>query len=125
MGDGEDDGEQEMQQSSSSKSGMSYAMQQFIGDDSVIPSKFGAIPEDGECGFSDDEYEIEETKTKFTEYSMSSSVMRRSEHLTNIDDTFEEFFDEFDDVKMGELEHRADDIAPVQTETSEQAEERI
>lgn len=31
----------------------------------------------------------EETKSRFTEYSMSSSVMRRNEQLTLLDDKFE------------------------------------
>jgi len=31
----------------------------------------------------------EETKTRFTEYSMTSSVMRRNEQLTLLDDRFE------------------------------------
>jgi protein LTV1 len=32
----------------------------------------------------------EETKSHFTNYSMSSSVMRRNEHLTLLDDRFEQ-----------------------------------
>lgn len=31
----------------------------------------------------------EETKSRFTEYSMTSSVMRRNEQLTLLDDRFE------------------------------------
>lgn len=44
--------------------------------------------EEGGCGreflFMD-----EETKSRFTEYSMTSSVMRRNEQLTLLDDRFE------------------------------------
>ncbi|CAB0007609.1 unnamed protein product [Nesidiocoris tenuis] len=38
---------------------------------------------------SDDEFEREETKSRFTEYSMSSSVIRRNEQLTMLDNRFE------------------------------------
>lgn len=35
-------------------------------------------------------FKEEETKSRFTEYSMSSSVMRRNEQLTLLDDKFEQ-----------------------------------
>lgn len=41
---------------------------------------------------SDDEFEREETKSRFTEYSMSSSVIRRNEQLTMLDNRFEKVF---------------------------------
>lgn len=50
---------------------------------------------DSEGGLSGDEgprefmFMDEETKSRFTEYSMSSSVMRRNEQLTLLDDRFE------------------------------------
>lgn len=54
---------------------------------------------DSEGGFSGDEhvegegreflFMNEETKSRFTEYSLSSSVMRRNEQLTLLDDRFE------------------------------------
>ena len=51
---------------------------------------------DSEGGFSGEEdggrefmFMDEETKTRFTEYSMSSSVMRRNEQLSLLDDRFE------------------------------------
>lgn len=56
---------------------------------------------DSEGGFSDDEdvedggrnreflFMDEETKSRFTEYSLTSSVMRRNEQLTLLDDRFE------------------------------------
>lgn len=34
-------------------------------------------------------FKDEETKSRFTEYSMSSSVMRRNEQLSHVDDKFE------------------------------------
>lgn len=52
---------------------------------------------DSEGGFSGDEdgcgreflFMDEETKSRFTEYSLSSSVMRRNEQLSLLDDRFE------------------------------------
>lgn len=51
---------------------------------------------DSEGGFSDDGghareffFTDEETRSRFTEYSMTSSVMRRNEQLTLLDDRFE------------------------------------
>lgn len=35
-------------------------------------------------------YKEEETKSRFTDYSISSSVMRRNEQLTLLDDKFEQ-----------------------------------
>uniref|UniRef100_A0A8D8LRU0 Protein LTV1 homolog n=1 Tax=Cacopsylla melanoneura TaxID=428564 RepID=A0A8D8LRU0_9HEMI len=46
----------------------------------------------------------EETKSRFTEYSMSSSVMRRNENLTYLDDTFETMFSKYNDTEIGALE---------------------
>uniref|UniRef100_A0A182ITA9 Protein LTV1 homolog n=1 Tax=Anopheles atroparvus TaxID=41427 RepID=A0A182ITA9_ANOAO len=52
----------------------------------------------------DDDYGREETKSRFTEYSMSSSVIRRNEQLTLLDDRFEKFFEQYDDPEVGALE---------------------
>ena len=47
-----------------------------------------------------------ERKTRFTSYSMTSSIMRRSEKLVNLDDQFEELFlGKYDDDKVGDLQH--------------------
>lgn len=45
--------------------------------------------EDGEGHPREFMFMDEETKTRFTEYSMTSSVMRRNEQLTLLDDRFE------------------------------------
>lgn len=37
-------------------------------------------------------FKDEETKSRFTDYSMSSSVIRRNEQLTLLDDRFEKVF---------------------------------
>lgn len=44
------------------------------------------------CSLQGSQYTFkdEETKSRFTEYSMSSSVMRRNEQLTLLDDKFEQ-----------------------------------
>jgi len=46
----------------------------------------------------------EETKSRFTEYSMSSSVIRRNKQLSILDEKFEEFFDNYDEMNVGGLE---------------------
>merc|ERR1712029_654758 len=58
----------------------------------------------------------EETKSRFTEYSMSSSVVRRNAQLTILDDKFEEFYAGYDDINVGGLE--ADDIEGSRNVTS-------
>ncbi|XP_011707008.1 PREDICTED: protein LTV1 homolog, partial [Wasmannia auropunctata] len=63
------------------------------------------VSSDGHMDLSDEEadevcslngpqytFKDEETKSKFTEYSMSSSVMRRNEQLTLLDDKFEKVY---------------------------------
>lgn len=47
----------------------------------------------------------EETKSRFTEYSMTSSVMRRNEQLTLHDKRFEKFYEQYDDVEIGALDN--------------------
>ncbi|XP_026561397.1 protein LTV1 homolog [Pseudonaja textilis] len=47
----------------------------------------------------------EETKSRFTEYSMTSSVMKRNEQLTLLDERFEKFFEQFDDDEIGPLDN--------------------
>ncbi|KAH8280523.1 hypothetical protein KR018_009068, partial [Drosophila ironensis] len=48
-------------------------------------------------------FDDEETKSRFTEYSMSSSVIRRNEQLTLLDDRFEKFYASYDDPELGDL----------------------
>lgn len=49
-------------------------------------------------------FDDEETKSRFTEYSMSSSVIRRNEQLTLLDDRFEKFYENYDDPEVGALD---------------------
>lgn len=46
----------------------------------------------------------EETKSRFTEYSMSSSVMRRNKQLTLLDDKFEKMYEAYDENEIGALD---------------------
>ena len=52
--------------------------------------------DDGSCTDENDEdgemFADEETKSRFTEYSMSSSVLPRNDGLRNVDDRFEKVF---------------------------------
>uniref|UniRef100_A0A1B0CG67 Protein LTV1 homolog n=1 Tax=Lutzomyia longipalpis TaxID=7200 RepID=A0A1B0CG67_LUTLO len=45
-----------------------------------------------------------ETRSRFTQYSISSSVMRRNEQLTLLDDRFEKFIQNYDESEIGALE---------------------
>ncbi|XP_012271143.1 protein LTV1 homolog [Orussus abietinus] len=49
-------------------------------------------------------FQDEETKSRFTEYSMSSSVMRRNEQLTLLDDKFEKMYAAYDETEIGALD---------------------
>merc|ERR1719454_1494319 len=86
----------------------------YYGDDdgsygggSDMDSDFGAGRSEDE---EDDEvpslqsWSGEETATKFTNYSMSSSCIRRNAQLTLVDDKFEKFFDQYSDGEEGALE---------------------
>jgi uncharacterized protein YdcH (DUF465 family) len=44
------------------------------------------------------------SKTKYTNYSMTSSVIRRNQGLQNVDEHFDKIFDEYDDEQIGPLE---------------------
>lgn len=50
------------------------------------------------------DFDGEETKSRFTEYSMSSSVIRRNEQLSLLDDRFEKFFEHYDEPEIGALD---------------------
>uniref|UniRef100_H2Y666 Protein LTV1 homolog n=1 Tax=Ciona savignyi TaxID=51511 RepID=H2Y666_CIOSA len=52
---------------------------------------------------SGDEFSDEETKSRFTAYSMTSSVIRRNDQLSMLDDRFEKFFESYDDKNIGDL----------------------
>jgi len=49
-------------------------------------------------------FDDEETKTKFTNYSMSSSIIRRNKELSLLDDKFEKFMDQYGELDEGALD---------------------
>lgn len=49
-------------------------------------------------------YKDEESKSRFTEYSMSSSVIRRNDQLQLLDERFEKFFENYDEPEIGALD---------------------
>lgn len=57
-------------------------------------------------GTEDDErsFEKEETKSRFTNYSMTSSVIRRNDQLTLLDDRFEKMYEGYDENEIGALD---------------------
>ncbi|XP_026728506.1 protein LTV1 homolog [Trichoplusia ni] len=61
------------------------------------PSRGGRMAS-WEAGDKDD------TKSRFSQYSMSSSVMRRNQGLTLLDNRFERMFAEYDDTEVGALD---------------------
>ena len=69
-------------------------------DDRDFDSDFG-----GGAGYEEDPFAGEEVRSKFTEYSMSSSVVPRSENLRTLDDKFEKFFDEYLEENIGGLDY--------------------
>ncbi|XP_033337022.2 LTV1 ribosome biogenesis factor [Megalopta genalis] len=62
--------------------------------------------QDEVCSLNGPQYSFreEETKSRFTEYSMSSSVMRRNEQLTLLDDKFENMYAAYDENEIGALD---------------------
>lgn len=63
--------------------------------DGLGPLRNGRFPQ-----FDDDD----DTKSRFTEYSMSSSVIRRNQQLELLDDRFEKFFENYDEPEIGALD---------------------
>jgi len=59
------------------------------GDDSEEGSEGGDVDSD-ELGSLPEAFQDMETKSRFTDYSMSSSVIRRNEQLTLLDERFEQ-----------------------------------
>ncbi|CAG0889161.1 unnamed protein product [Darwinula stevensoni] len=46
----------------------------------------------------------EETRSRFTNYSLTSSVMRRNEQLTLLDERFETLYEQYDETEIGPLD---------------------
>ncbi|CAK9794762.1 Protein LTV1 homolog [Anthophora quadrimaculata] len=62
--------------------------------------------QDEVCSLNGPQYTFreEETKSRFTEYSMSSSVIKRNEQLTLLDDKFEKMYAAYDENEIGALD---------------------
>ncbi|KAJ8364851.1 hypothetical protein SKAU_G00136820 [Synaphobranchus kaupii] len=65
----------------------------------------GPLSENADYAMREFLFADEETKSRFTEYSLTSSVMKRNEQLTLLDDRFEKFFEQFDDDEIGALDN--------------------
>jgi len=86
----------------------SFVMDRFLGDDADMEAVHQYRDmDDRSIEAEDDRMSTgSERKTRFTSYSMTSSIMRRSEKLVNLDDQFEELFlGKYDDDKVGDLQH--------------------
>lgn len=59
----------------------------------------------GSDDLSDIDDSEEETKSRFTNYSMTSSVIRRTEGLKILDDRFEHIMEEYDEEEIGPIDH--------------------
>lgn len=72
----------------------------FSDEDDECDDRLGPLR--GERKFAN--FDGEETKSRFTEYSMSSSVIRRNKQLELLDDRFEKFFENYDEPEIGALD---------------------
>ena len=60
--------------------------------------------DDMRSNFSQNDDDKQTSKTKYTNYSMTSSVIRRNQGLQNVDDHFDKIFDEYEDEQIGPLD---------------------
>ncbi|XP_061581671.1 protein LTV1 homolog [Cololabis saira] len=75
-------------------------------DEGDVDSEAGFSSDgDGDGGGREFMFMDEETKSRFTEYSLTSSVMRRNAQLSLLDDRFDEFYQQFDDSEIGALDN--------------------
>lgn len=78
------------------------AMEDDNSDDYVTDDEEEVGSDDrSEGGFS---FAEEEVRSRFTNYSMSSSVIRRTEGLKTLDERFEQMFEQYDDLELGALD---------------------
>jgi len=100
--------------------------EQDFSDSDDFDSDFGGGPSEDE---DDDEvpslksFTAEETGTKFTNYSMSSSVIRRNAGLSTLDDQFEKFMDHYGEGEEGAME--GEEIEGTLEESGERMEQLI
>ncbi|CAN7938578.1 unnamed protein product, partial [Ixodes hexagonus] len=78
------------------------AMEDDDSDQYITDDEDASGDEEGsEGGFS---FTEEEVRSRFTNYSMSSSVIRRTEGLKTLDERFEQMFEQYDDLELGALD---------------------
>ncbi|XP_033645205.1 protein LTV1 homolog [Asterias rubens] len=77
-------------------------------DEDYLTDELEDSDDEGNPNYDQKTYLSEETKTQFTNYSITSSVMRRNDGLTLLDDRFEKLYEQYDDMEIGALDH--DDI---------------
>eukprot|EP00128_Syssomonas_multiformis_P007792 Colp12_sorted_trinity150504_noHs@7728 len=100
---GEGGAEDDEEEYGASTSTRVYSEQRGGGDDE---EDYGSEDDDVSTvggGSQGSQHSLEETRSRFTEYSMTSSVMRRNQGLQLIDDRFERMMEEYDDDEIGEL----------------------
>ncbi|XP_048000939.1 protein LTV1 homolog [Leguminivora glycinivorella] len=100
MGEGADDGEEYEEDDEDADSVSGDSGQAFASD---LDSDDDTDPQEGRrlAAWDSDKHD---TKSRFSQYSMSSSVIRRNQGLTLLDDRFEKMFAEYDDTELGALE---------------------
>jgi len=76
---------------------------EYEGDEEDLGSDFGSY-EMGSQGGMEYDFPKEETKSRFTNYSMTSSVIRRNDQLTILDDKFSKMYAEYDEPEIGALD---------------------
>ncbi|XP_054288619.1 protein LTV1 homolog [Macrosteles quadrilineatus] len=80
---------------------------EYIDSDDLSEDEGSVSTVGGRSKESDDtigSFRQEETKSRFTEFSMSSSVVPRNDQLTLLDDRFEKMFAEYDENEIGALD---------------------
>lgn len=100
MGEGDEDDDDDMDKSEEEDEDFDsddlMSDDDYDEDDDELMDRLGPL-------MRDSRFANEETKSQFTEYSMSSSVIRRNEQLTLLDDRFEKFYATYDDPELGDL----------------------
>ncbi|XP_022125877.2 protein LTV1 homolog [Pieris rapae] len=98
MGEGDEDSEDEST-SSDDDSNQAYGSDDGLDSDDDSDSQDQSRPQRlAEWSNKD------ETKSRFSQYSMSSSVIRRNQGLSLLDNRFEKMFAEYDDTEVGALD---------------------
>lgn len=73
-------------------------------DSSEVSDAFESDEDADGSTCSDQTFGNEETKSRFTEYSMSSNIMKRNQGLTLLDDKFEHMYADYDENEIGSLD---------------------